>query len=141
MKATLNADFCHIAGQLHRDVRRVTFLSEHLNNLFCAFITEELTEFLFVKCNPMLDDEVDEIIGRISCQGRFAEMRIVRQVVGMTCFGVREVASAAAGDAYLLADGLIALEHKDGSFPFAGLDGTHESCRSCTNDYHVKVIQ
>src|SRR4051794_7142840 len=88
----------------------------------------------------MFFDERDEIGRRVACERGPAEMRIIGEKIFWLAIEIGEVAPPAAGDQYLLADPLRALEHQHATAALARLDGTNEPSGAGAEHNDIKLL-
>lgn len=88
----------------------------------------------------MTFDQRNEILRRISTERRFAEMRIPGNEMLRPGVQVREVAAAAAGHQYFLADLVGTFHDKHATAALPGNDGAHEACGPAAKANNVKPV-
>lgn len=138
MKFVIPLDTGHRTRQSNFDPAFVTFHQQQVDDLARRSATEELTELFLVEFDLVFPDEPDEIFRRVSGEGRFTEMGILRNEVLGGGVDVREVAPAPARDYYLAADLCVALDDQDLTAALSGLDRAKETGSSAANDYGIE---
>ena len=88
----------------------------------------------------MFFHEGDEVIGRVSGERGFCEVRICGDEIFRRAMNVGEVAASAAGDEDFFADAVGVIEKGDAASALAGFDCAHESCGACAEDYGVEGL-
>ena len=86
----------------------------------------------------MFFHERDEVIGRVSCQRGFCEVRIRGDEIFRRAMNVGEVAASTAGDEDFFADTLGVFQDGDAASAFAGFDCAHQSGGASAEDYGVE---
>src|SRR5947209_5658316 len=87
-------------------------LFEHVGDILCGAVAEQLAESLLMIRNMMLLDQRQKVLRRVPRQGRFAEVWISRHEILRPAMQVREIAPAAAGDEDLLSDAVGVLKDR-----------------------------
>ena len=100
-----------------------------------------MAEVFFVIGDAVLFDQGDEIGGRVTRQGRFGEVRILREEVFRRAMKIREIAAASAGNEDFFADFFGAFKDDDAASAFADFDSAEEPGGATTEDYRVEVGQ
>ena len=84
-------------------------------------------------------DQRDEITRRITCQRRAAEVGVLRQIVGGAGEQIGEVATAAAGNADLLAQLVVVLDQEHAATALPRRRGAHHARGTGTHDNDVEA--
>jgi len=90
-----------------------------------------------VICDAVAFHHVDEVARRKSGQGGFAEVGVFREIPGGIGDQIGEVTSSPAGDANLLADGLVSLDHENRAGSFPRFDRTHQPGRAGSKNENI----
>ncbi len=93
---------------------------QHGDNLLRGAVTEKLSQSFFVICDSVFFHQGNEVSGRVAGQRRFGKVRVGGEKIFRTAMNIGEVAASAAGDQYLFADALRALQHGHAPSAFAG---------------------
>ena len=111
-------------------------VEQHAEDVAGLVVAEQLAEFLLVVRHAVLGHQPDEIPLCITGQGRFAEVRVVREEVGRLGVHVGEVAAAATGHQDFLA-GLVGVvdQHHLAPTPGGG-QRAHQACGAGANDHN-----
>ena len=122
------------------DVGGDAFGFEHDDDLLRAAVAEELAEGFFVEGDVVLLDEGNEVAGGVAREGGAGEVRIFAEVVVGGDVGVGEVAAAAAGDKDFAAYTFAVFDQEGAASAFAGFDGGHHACGTCSEDDDVVML-
>ncbi len=112
--------------QENRHAGGAALLFEHVSDVPCGAVAEQLAERLFMIRNMVLFDQRQKVLRREPRQGRLAEVRVSRYKVLRPAMQVGEIAAAAAGDEDLLANAIGMFEHRHAPSALAGFDGAHQ---------------
>ena len=89
----------------------------------------------------MFFHERDEVVGRVSGERGFCEMRIRGDEIFRRAMNVGEVAASSAGDEDFFADAVGALKDRDAAAALASFGGTEESCGAGAEDKDVRFVR
>jgi hypothetical protein len=102
-----------LSRQPERGVGAGHLLPQHLDDLGGLVVAEKLPQRLFMPGDAVAADQVDEIPLAIAGERRFAEMRVLRQVIRGLCIEIGEIAPTTARDADLLARGACVVDDQN----------------------------
>ena len=91
-----------------------------------------------MKRDLVLLQQRDEVLRRVTRQGRSAKMRVVAQELRRRGAGVGEIAAAAARDADFFGDFLAVVQHQHAQAQLAGHARTKKAGSTGTDHHHVK---
>ena len=77
---------------------------------------------------------LDKMLRCVTGKCRFAEMRIIRKIIGRRRTGIGEIAAAAAGHQYFLAAAIGMFDQQDRFVALSRSDGAHQAGSTATND-------
>jgi len=112
---------------------------QHADDVLRRVVAEQLPELLFVIGDAVLLDQRDEVARRIPRKCRTAEVRVLRKEVARTGPAVGEVAASPAGDADLLAQQMIVLDHQHAAAALTRLRRAHHAGRARADDDDIVV--
>src|SRR5262249_54005397 len=112
-----------------------TLRQEHFEDSASTAVAKKLAELLFVVGNGVALDHRNEVLGSEAGEGGTGKVRVGGDEVFRCGVEVGEVTAAAAGDEYLLAGRVAALEDEDAATARAGHEGAHEAgCAGAEDD-------
>jgi hypothetical protein len=118
----------------HFDVSCPALLFQHVENVARGTVAEQLPKGLLVVRDLMPLDQGGEILWSVTSQRGLGEVRIRGQKVFRLAMYVGEITAAATGDEYFPAGPGRALENGNSALSAAGLDRTHQTGGTATED-------
>ena len=112
---------------------------QHLRDVACRAVAEQLAQRLLVIGNAVLLHQADEVRRGIARQRRLGEVRVGGEEVLRPCVQVGEVAAPAAGDEDFPADPGIVFEHGDAAPAPPGFDRAHQPGGAGADDQNVGI--
>jgi hypothetical protein len=127
---------------VHDDLRsRLAALGfEHFENIFGGTIAEKLAERFLVVRNVVLFHKRDEVGRFIAGQRGFCEVGIRGVEIFRPAMKVREIAAASAGDQYLFARAIRAVQDRDAPAAFARLNRAHQPSGPRAQNYRIEFV-
>ena len=103
-------------------------------------VAEELAPGFLVVRDSMFGDERKEVGGRVADERGLAKVRIRRDEVIRLRIYIGEVAAAAAGYQYFLANLCCPLQNCDSTPTFTSFDGAHKASGSRAKHHHIELF-
>ncbi|MNI24573.1 hypothetical protein D3C73_781970 [compost metagenome] len=121
--------------QVQADADLIALVQQHFEDVAGFVIAKQLAEFFLVVGHAVLGDHADEIPLGIAGQGRFAEVRVLREKIARFGVHVGEIAAATARHQDFLA-GLVGMVEQQHLAPApGGGQCTHQPCGASANDH------
>ena len=131
------------AGLPVHDATAGAFGQQHVDDLLRRAIAKQLAFVLFVVCDAMLIDQRDELLRRVTRQGRAAEIRVLADEVllrgARVQFAIGEVATPAAGDADFFGNAFAVVDQQHLEPALPGLGCAKEACGTGADHYDIEV--
>ena len=127
----------NIGAAMDFNVRFGAFAQKHIYDLRSALITKKLSLGLFVKGDVITGDEFDEVLWRITAQGAFAKMGIVRQEMVGRCVEVGKIAAPTARDANFFTDLVRMVKQHNRTAVLPKARRAHKARRSGTDNQRI----
>ncbi len=112
-EAVVETDSTDVAVRHDPDARAIALALQHRHDLFRRTVAKQLPEGFFVVGDAVLLDQRNKVPLRVATQRRYAKRRVRGDKARRLTIEVGEIAAAATGHEYLLADPVRAFEHND----------------------------
>jgi hypothetical protein len=119
------------------DVTLEAFDHQHVDNGFRRVIAKKLPTVFFVKGNPVLLNQPNEIAGLEFLKGRADELRVLGKKVGWTAIKISEIATTAATDSNFFSQGLCVVKHKNTKPVLPSRRCTEKSGCACADNNNI----